>query len=379
MRHLLCCLTLLLLYACRPAAAPPSVGEEARPLLHYAALLQMEETDSFCLVTVRNAWKRDLTQAAYVLVAADRPLPARLPEGQVVRTPLRHAALLSAVHAALLLDLQAGPCIAAVADTAYVVSPQLRRLCRSQAASLGSSLSPDLEALRAAACDVVLASPFENAGHGALEHLDIPLIVCADYMETSPLGRAEWMRFYGRLFGKAAEADSLFAATARRYKALQRQAKQAPAPRPTVFCDLCTGATWYQPGGASTMGRFLTDAGADYLWADRPESGSIALDLEAVYAKARLADLWLVKHGSPTDLTYESLAAGFPAARQFRAWQTRRIWQCNTLSVPFYEEVPFHPDRLLQQLVGIFHPQLKLRPAPPGQPDYYTPMSPARP
>lgn len=379
MRHLLCCLTLLLLYACRPATTLPPEGKEARPLLHYAELLQMEETDSFCRVTVRNAWKRDLTQAAYVLVAADRPLPARLPEGQVVRTPLCHAALLSAVHAALLLDLQAGPCIAAVADTAYVVSPQLRRLCRSQAASLGSSLSPDLEALRAAACDVVLASPFENAGHGVLERLDIPLIVCADYMETSPLGRAEWMRFYGRLFGKAAEADSLFAATARRYEALQSQVKQAAAPRPTVFCDLCTGTTWYQPGGASTMGHLLTDAGADYLWADRPESGSIALDLEAVYAKARLADLWLVKHGSPTDLTYESLAAGFPAARQFRAWQTHRIWQCNTLSVPFYEEVPFHPDRLLQQFVGIFHPQLKLRPAPPGQPDYYTPMSPARP
>ena len=118
------------------------------------------------------------------------------------------------------------------------------------------------------------------------------------------------------------------------------------------------------------MGRILTDAGADYLWADRPESGSLALDLEAVFARAREADLWLIKYAAPQDLTYEQLAADCPAYRRFRAFEREKVFACNTLEVPFYEEVPFHPDLLLRSLVALFHPEL----AGPAAPRFYVPL-----
>ena len=332
----------LLLLACSPSQPSRSEGEVLP--LRYAELLRIEEADSFCRVEVGDPWKKGRTLATYVLVPAGRALPQSLPEGTLVRTPLRRTALLSAVHAALWLDLGRGEAVAALADTAYVVSPLVRQLCRGGAAALGSSLSPDLEVLRAQRCDAVFVSPFEQAGHGTLDRLGIPLVECADYLETSPLGRAEWVRFYGRLLGCAARADSLFEAVALRYEAEKERAAAAKSPRPKVFCDMLLQSVWYQPGGASTMGRILTDAGADYLWADRPESGSLALNLEAVFARAREADLWLIKYGTPQTLTYEQLAADCPAYRRFRAFEREKVFACNTLEVPFYEEVPFHPE-----------------------------------
>ena len=360
-------LLLLLLTACThtpPTAHEPSGGTD------YASLLEMEETDSCCIVKVKDAWHPERIQATYLLIPSHQPLPQQLPPGTVVRTPLPRVVLLSSVHASLLADLQAASHIAGMADTAYVVGAQLRQLLAQGVCSVGNSLNPDVETIRALCADAVFVSPFENAGHGSLEQLGIPLIECADYMETSPLGRAEWMRFFGRLVGQGPRADSLFQVVAAHYLSLREKASRAHSVRPTVFCDLRTGGTWYQPGGNSTMGQFLTDAGAHYLWADRPESGSLPLDMESVFARAHRADLWLVKYGATTPLTYDGLAKDCPAYTRFAAWKERRVWACNTLQVAFYEEVPFHPDRLLQSLIGLFHPELADSTARP----FYTPL-----
>lgn len=88
-------------------------------------------------------------------------------------------------------------------------------------------------------------------------------------METSPLARAEWMRFYGRLFGVAQRSDSLFADVEKQYNDLKQKVAKHSGIHPTVFCDLKLGNAWYQPGGSSTMGQLITDAGGHYLWDDR--------------------------------------------------------------------------------------------------------------
>ena len=358
----------LLLAACAPNRNGDA--EQAQPL-KYASLLQMEEADSFTLVTVADAWHRGQTLARYVLIPSGQALPTARPAGTVVRTPLKRAVVTSAVHAALLTDLGCSQRIAGLTDTAYIVSPAVKRLLHKGVRSMGTAMQPDIELIHASRADGVLVSPFENAGHGAIGRLGIPVIECADYMETSPLGRAEWMRFYGRLFGEAERADSLFARVESAYLTLREKAKLSQSHPPTVMCDLLTGATWYQPSGTSTMGSLIADAGGHYLWADRPESGSLPLNLETVFARARNADIWLVKYGQSTALTYRQMAADCPGYKQFRPWQRRHIFACNTLQVPFYEEVPFHPDRLLASLIRIFNPEIK------GMPHhvYYTPLA----
>ena len=363
---LIFCLSLL-----HVACTPTTSEQTGKPVgIRHASLLHMEEADSFTLVRIGDAWHPGQTLATYLLVPRDKPLPAQLPAGTVVRTPIKRAALTGSVHAALFLDLGAENCIAAMADTAYVVSRRIRKLIGKNIQNMGSSLQPDLELLQAARPDALFVSPFENAGHGSLDRLKIPLIECVDYMETSPLGRAEWMRFYGRLVGQEARADSLFNAVEHSYLELQRKMAKVQTPRPTVMCDLRTGATWYQPGGASTMGRFITDAGGRYLWADRTESGSLPLDLETVYARAAQADIWLVKYGQIHNISYRQMAADCAQYQQFKPWKSKRIWACNTFKTPFYEEVPFHPERLLIELAAIFHPQS----VSVKNPNYYHPL-----
>ena len=346
-------------------------NQNSNSLLSHTRLLSLRDSGGVSIAVVADPWAKEKTLATYVLVPDTVPATVQLPEGTVVHTPLRRAVLTSSIHAALLLRLGVADAIAGMTDTAYVVSSDIRRLLRSgKVTDVGSSVNPDAERIKQTRADALFLSPMENAGQNNLARLAIPLIQCADYMEVSPLARAEWMRFYGRLFGCADSADSLFREVERAYETLCQKVRTHNAPRPTVFCDLPLSGTWYEPGGQSTMGQYLTDAGADYLWSDRAESGSLPLDFEAVYARAARADFWLVKYGSAATLTYDSMLRDDSRFRRFRAWQERRLWSCNSLKVPFYEETPFFPHLLLGELIRIFHPGL-LSEAPNR---YYLPL-----
>lgn len=370
MKYLYILITALLLAAC---SVPATHSGEGQPVsLSHATLLGMAEADSFVVATVKNPWDTTRTLATYVMVPDSLPMPSHLPQGTVVRTPLRRAVVTSAVHLALLADLDALGGVGGVTDAGYIVSQRIREYLQRHpnVADMGQSMQPNVERMRMDKVDAVLVSPFENAGHGALDNAGIPLIECADYMETSPLARAEWMRFYGRLFGVGQRADSLFAVVEQAYLACKKRvARRGSGPRPTVMSDLMQRGTWYQPSGRSTMGQFIADAGGCNLWADRTENGSVSLSFESVFQRAAKADVWLVKYGQQTDLSYAQMLRDMPQAAQFAPWQKHRVYACNTFSVPFYEEVPFHPERLLQNLADIFGGR-----TPQGSDVYYTPV-----
>ena len=355
MKHFLAFLALILtLASCTPSAST----EGTEMTLKYATLLTLDEGDSCTIATVRNPWKKESELARYVIVPSAQPLPHNVPQGTLLHTPLRRNVVTSSVHLSLLADLKALDMVAGVTDRSYIVSRSISDSLKDRPAiaDFGQSMQPDVERIRAARADAVWVSPFENAGHGAMDRLGVPLIECADYMEVSPLARAEWMRFYGRLVGRAAEADSLFEAVERDYLSCKDEAEKAfeDRHRPTVVSDLRSGNTWYQPSGASTMGIFIEDAGGHNLWAERKENGSLPLSIESVMAQGQRADIWLVKYGMANDLTYAQMQRDFGPYAQFSAWKQHCIYGCNTLKVPFYEDVPFHPERLLRNLASIF-------------------------
>ena len=218
-------------------------------------------------------------------------------------------------------------------------------------------MSPDIEKVIKMAPDAILLSPFENGGYGTIGKTGIPIIECADYMEVSPLACAEWMRFYGLLFGCGERADSLFAVVERNYCSLRDSALMAEE-RPTLLTDMKTGAAWYVPGGCSTTGRFYIDAGANYLFADQQKSGAVPLAFETVFERAHNADFWLFKYNRPSDYTYSTLAVENELYTQFAPYSNHCIFGCNTSYIPYYDEVPFRPDWFLRDLVKIFHPDM---------------------
>ena len=334
----------------------PSVDGDALPM-QYSSLLSIVECDGYTVVDIADPWGES-TMVRYLLVPSDSALPPAMPQGTLLRTPLENVILLSGVHAALLSELGADETVKGVCDARYMYNDAVSAgIVAGAVVDCGSSLNVDAEAVMQVAPDAIFVLPYENGGFGKLENLGFPLIMCADYMESSPLGCAEWMRFYGRLFGLAAKSDSLFTAVCSEYEALNSAAKSAGS-RPGLMCELKSSSAWYIPCGESTMGRLYADAGADYLFSYCAGSGSVPLAYEVVLDKAYDADVWLLKYNSENDMTYASMLSEFSGYSHFKPFKERNIYACNTRYRHLFEETAFHPELLLKELIAILHPEL---------------------
>lgn len=353
-------IAVLLFSACggrsKTSSAPTAEKEIS---LHYAENLKLSQAEDYTIARLRNPWDTTKILHTYLLIDKDKPLPENLPEGTIVRTPLGKAIVYSSVHCGLLQQIGALKSIGGICDLKYIKLPEIQEGCRNGSITdVGNGMNPDIEKIIDLHPDAIMLSPFENSGgYGRVEKLNIPIIECADYMETSALGRAEWMRFYGLLFGQTQKADSLFAEVENNYNELK--ALVAPlSSAPSVISELKNGSAWYVPGGQSTSARIYADAGANYVFADDEHSGSVPLAFETVFDKGQDTDFWLIKYNQAVDKTYSELKSDYAPYTGFRAFQERNIYGCNTGKVPFYEDSPFHPDRLLKDLIKIFHPAL---------------------
>lgn len=326
--------------------------------LCYADYLTMVRHPGYTEAVIRNPWDTLRVLHTYLLVDRDNPLPDSLPDGTVVRTPIRHALVYSSVHCSLLAEMDAKEAVGGVCDRSYISLPFVQKGCEAgRIVDAGNSMNPDIEKVMEMHPDAILLSPFENSGgYGRIEKLDIPLIECADYMETSPLGRAEWVLFFGALVGKDAEADSIFREVESNYLTLKAKVGGIKE-RKTMFSELKSSSAWYVPGGNSTSARLYSDAGARYVFADLRQGGSVPLAFETVLDEAQHTDFWLIKYNQPKDKTYAELKRDYEPYSHFDAYRNRQVYGCNTGRIPFYEETPFHPDRLLNDLIHIFYPE----------------------
>lgn len=385
MKQLFFSIVIVLLTACGGQHPPQSWAERLLDTpepdsiaFRYARLIHIEQCEGYRVVYIDNPWKPGTSLHTYVLLPNDATLSHPLPGGTVIHTPLRRSVVFTSVHCALIDQLQATNQVAGVADLKYIKVPfVLEGVANGSIADCGDGMSPVVEKIIDTEADAILLSPFENTGgYGRMEHIGTPIIECAEYMEASPLARAEWMRFYGMLYGKEDEAERLFTQVETNYMALKQQAATA-VDRPSVLVDKMAGSVWYVPGGRSTIGQMLSDANADYPWVDDDHGGSLQLDFETVLERAGDSDLWLFRYDSPTPITLSQLLSekdGYRMVRPVSAYstpggsaagnRTPRVYGCNVSTSMFYEETPFRPDLLLQDLIKILHPDIPNLPEP---------------
>lgn len=386
MKNILLALLTISLVACNngKSTAETAVGDTVR--LKYAEHLEIVRyhshqssadgkqptADSYTVVKLSDPWNLGKTLHTYILVPADTELPADLPKGTVVRTPLRRSVVATSVHCGLINSMGREDAIRGVCDVRYINLPSVVEGVKAKRiADCGSGLQPTLEAIIDLQPDAIFLSPFQNSGgYGRVEELDIPIVETADYMETSALGRAEWMRFYGMLFGAEHETDSIFNAVEQDYLSLKQQALSS-ASRPSMVMDKQTGSVWYVPAGQSTVGKVIVDANIGYPWADDKQSGSLPLPFETILEKAGTVDLWLFRYNAPNDMRLADLVQDNPGYAQFKAYKNGEVYGCNTDVSRFYEDTPFHPNLLLRDFIRIAHPDLNL-----GAPVYFIKLQP---
>ncbi len=308
------------------------------------------------ILTVEAKYLRLVDHGDYVLAEVSTPWSGGKPLASYkVDKPLERSVVFSSVHTAAIGELGRLGRVAGVADASYFVPTDTvaRLLAAGRMADVGSSMAPVVEKIIDLDCDGVLVSAMEGGVEPRLENSGVPVIYLADYLEETPLARAEWIKFIGFLYGCPQAADSLWRQVRKSYAGL-RDKVSGVKKRPKVLTEKPYSGVWYVPGGKSYMARMIADAGGAYAWADDTSVGSLPLDEGAVIDRAADADIWLIKSG---ELTADGLLGEVPHARAFAAYPSN-VYFCNTVEKPFFNSVAFHPERVLEEYATIFHPEL---------------------
>ena len=434
----------LLMAACqggKTAAADAEAGDTLE--MKYAKLLTIvkhgdgeESSDEaegidyqYAEAIIANPWKAGTMLHRYILIPKGEEgdktvtrLALQRTSGMgcttdTVRTPVERSAVFIAPHCQLMYELGCQQAIRGVCDLNYINIPDVRKRAASAGKAsagkasagkafagkasagnassenasaqnsivdCGSSMAPDIERIIALKPEAILVSPFENSGgYGKLDKLHIPLIEAADYMESSPLGRAEWMKFYGMLFGRAKnisttaagkaseaaagkaseatlpascepKADSLFAQIEKEYLNLKAEAGKLPKGL-SILTERKTGGVWYVPGGQSTIGILLKDANARYIFSDDQHSGSLPMSPEQILVKGKQVDVWAFKYFGGAPLSQVQLLQEYDGYKALAAFSRGNIYQVDTSTVPYFELTSFHPELLLREFIILAH------------------------
>jgi iron complex transport system substrate-binding protein len=192
-----------------------------------------------------------------------------------------------------------------------------------------------------------------------LQKSGLKVMIQGDWMEQSPLGKAEWIKLYGALFGKEKEAKAHFDNIVRDYNAALLSVKNSKAETSVLYGSMYQDQ-WFVARGNSWVAQFLRDAKSNYLWKDLEGTGSLGLSFEDILDKAKNAGCWIA--AGP----YKSLAElenTNPHYSQFDAFKNKNVYTFEsklgaTGGTVYYELGPSRPDLVLKDFVKIFHPEL---------------------
>jgi len=326
----------------------------------------VDSIPGYRILTVRNAWTGSEAEYRWLLVDSVRNCPdCEVPDSlrslPRIRVPLQRLVALSTTQIALIERLGALDRIIAVGNRKYIYSPALqRRIDSLNLPSVGDGNTLDIEKLLTMAPDGILTFATGSAQYDdypRLARARLPVLLTAEWMEEHPLARLEWIRFMGILLGREALADSLFLESAARYDTLCAQVKRQPGKPPVVIVGYPDGDGWQAAGGESYVARYLSDAGARYLWENRPGSGILRLSLENVLVEGISAQYWL--HPSSWQSRAEALRVE-PRIALLPVWKNGFVFQHNGRmgangSNDFYESGIAYPEKVLADLVCILH------------------------
>lgn len=340
-------------HAEQPTAATPGVK--------YATGFTMERTQRGTLVTVSTPFPGAAQPIRYLLVPkGDKGHPTE-PGVTEVEVPVETMVCTSTTHIPMLDYLNASEKLVGFPTLDYISSPIMRaRIDSGLVAELGIDKGMNIEKIAMLRPSVIMAYSMTGdlGQYKKIEELGIPVLLNAEYLESHPLGRAEWIRFMGLLVGKEKEADSVFSAIATEYERVKALA-QNQQERPVVLSGIVYGDSWFLPGGRNYAARLFEDAGCKYLYGDDTSSGFLQLSFESVYSKAADADLWIGVGSYPSRKALAEADARYAHLKPFAkdkvySYEARKGAKGGN---EYLELGYLRPDIILKDLVKIAHPQ----------------------
>ncbi len=330
--------------------------ENVKSLVTYAEGFNIYENDGVTKLVIYNPKNRSevlssiyFTESGFFIEDKTGIRYSDVPENVAVFS----ATQLSAFSRMNILDK-----VGAISESDYIQNQEVIDLYNSgKIVSLASNGNFFLEKTLEVNPEIIFYSPYNMAQSHPLAITEIIMVPFFDFLESDPLGRAEWIKFTALFFNKEDIARDIFDSIVFKYNSLKELAGSVEY-RPTVFSDKYYSGQWFIPGGKSYIARMLDHAGADYLWSDNDKSGSMNIDFEVVYKKAHNADFWRIVGTYPDGFTYEKLGEENNLYINFDAYSNRKVVFCDSRSSSYFEKGTLEPHILLADLIFAFHPDL---------------------
>ncbi|AHJ95583.1 ABC transporter, periplasmic binding protein (plasmid) [Hymenobacter swuensis DY53] len=354
----------------RPTVAAPAKG---RTTVTYAKGFTIAYTGRCKVITILSPFEQKTTATRYLLVPRGTPRPAGYPDAHVIAIPIRSLVGLSSMHVALASFLGAEDVVVGLGNLQYASAPKVRqRIAEGKIYAVGQGKELNNEQLVARHPDLVMATgwPGENLTRfQTLAAAGVPVMINSEWVESTPLARAEWVKVLAVLLNKEDLVNQKFGQVAREYQRLAALGQKA-SPRPRVVVGMPFKDVWHVPDADSYMAQFLRDAGTTYAWnQSKAPQGSLALSFETVAPVALTADYWLHLSSTATKaevLTQDARYAAFAPFQSGRLYNNNRRTNAEG-SNDYWESGAVRPDLVLADLLRILHPGL----LPAGALHYY--------
>ncbi|WP_291044691.1 ABC transporter substrate-binding protein [Dyadobacter sp. 50-39] len=317
------------------------------------------------VVKIMSPFEKSTDTLTYVLVQRGTPRPIGYRDSQLIEIPVRSMVAMSSLHIGLIGFLGCEHILSGMGNLKYVSSEKvLARIRSGKIVEVGKEQGLNEELLVSMHPDLIMAtgSPVSRVSrYESLHQAGIPVMVNSEWVETTPLGRAEWVKLLAALINGEAEVNRKFADVEKEYERLARMTRNVKT-RPGLITGMNSKDAWNVPNGDSYVSRFFRDAGASYHWSGTKATGSLRLSFETVYPVALQADFWLnVSIGNVQ--TKEDVLARDVRYADFKAFKTNRIYSYNNRmntqgANDYWESGAVNPHLVLADLIRIIHPEL---------------------
>jgi iron complex transport system substrate-binding protein len=357
---------ILILWSCgnsskdKPNSSQPTTSPDFN--IEYAKGFEVKKVNKGYILKVTEPWPKADKTYKYLLKPKNQDLKTDLDYDYIVETPIEKIVVTSTTHIPSLDTLGLLNQLIGFPNTSYISTKNARQLIDDgqikdvgQNQSLNTELLIDLnpEAI------VTFAVKGQNKEVESIKKAGIPVLYNADWVESHPLGKAEWIKFFGLLFDKKEQANSIFQGIKEEYQQAKILATKAER-KPEVVSGALWKDQWYLPAGESWQAKIIKDANANYLYADKEGSGSLSLSLESVLSQAKNAEFWI----APAQYTsYKEMLEKQPHYAKFKAFQNQNIFSFSSVKganggVLYYELAPNRPDLVLKDIINIIHPEV---------------------
>ena len=332
--------------------------------ISYATGFNIQTTATGYYLTIKNPWPEAKETYRYKIVKGFGSPEAKDTDAPItIQAPISSIILTSTTHVPPVALLNEIPSIAGFPGTDYISNVNVRkRIDAGKITELGTNKQLSIECVLTIQPDLVMGYGIDNSNalYTQIARAGVPVLYNGDWTEEHPLGKAEWIKVFGILYGKQHEADSIFKTIEREYlKTKKRVAMLKPA---TVMSGATWKDIWYLPYGDSWQGKLIDDAAGDYTYKETKGKGSLAYNIERVLKDAQKARIWI----APAQYTsYRSMLNDQPAYALFDAFKNKNIYTFALTKgakggVTYYEEAAMRPDIVLKDLVTILHPEVDL-------------------